>query len=131
MINAAAFMCASRLPDVVSFRIFILNPSKSDNSTTFENSVNLSNIPEEDQDFTDVFSKGKANTLALYRPYDLKINLEGGTEPPLGPIYSLSQSKLQALWKFLDKHLALGFICPTHSPFGAPVLFVKKKDRSL
>jgi hypothetical protein len=94
MINAAAFMRASRLPDAVSFRIFISNLSKSDNSTTSENLVNLFNIPEEYQDFADVFSKGKANTLAPHRPYDLKINLEGGTEPPLGPIYSLSQSEL-------------------------------------
>jgi hypothetical protein len=94
MINAAAFMHASRLPGAVSFRIFILNPSKSNNSATSENSVNLSNIPEEYQNFTDVFSKEKANTLAPHQPYDLKINLEEGTLPPLGPIYSLSQSEL-------------------------------------
>jgi hypothetical protein len=41
-----------------------LNPSKSDNSATSENLADLSNIPEKYQDFTDVFSKGKANTLA-------------------------------------------------------------------
>src|SRR6516164_11841200 len=112
MINAAAFMRASRLPGAVSFRIFISNPSKSDNSATFKNSVDLSNISEEYQDFANVFSKGKANTLVPYQPYNLKINLEEGTEPPLGPIYSLSQSELRALWKFLDEHLALGFIHP-------------------
>jgi hypothetical protein len=66
IINTAAFMHASRLPDAVSFRIFISNPSKSDNSTTSENLVDLSNIPEEYQDFADVFSKGKASILAPY-----------------------------------------------------------------
>ena len=120
-------MCASRLPGAVSFRIFILNSSNSNNSTTSKNLVDLSNIPEEYQEFTDVFSKKKANTLVLYWPYNLKINLEGGTEPFLDLIYSLSQSELQALQEFLNKHLALGFICPTYSSFsGSPIAFILK-----
>ena len=44
MINAVAFICASRLPGAISFRIFISNPSKSNNSAISENLVNLSNI---------------------------------------------------------------------------------------
>ena len=54
-------------------------------------------IPEHYHDFIDVFSKVNADTLAPHRSYDLKINLEDGTSPPLGPIYSLSVSKLQLL----------------------------------
>ena len=53
-------------------------------------------VPEVYHDFADVFSKARANTLAPHRPYDLKINLEEGTLPPLGPIYSLSVSELQS-----------------------------------
>ena len=46
-------------------------------------------------------------------------------------MYSLSPSELWTLREFLDEHLSLGFIRPTSSPHGAPVLFVKKKDGSL
>src|SRR5882672_1040571 len=48
-----------------------------------------------------------------------------------GPIYSLSQEELAALRKFIDKNLATGFIHPSRSSHGAPVLFIQKKDGSL
>jgi len=51
--------------------------------------------------------------------------------PPLGPIYSLSQEELLALRKFIDENVAMGFIRPSRSPHGAPVLFIRKKDGSL
>jgi RNase H-like domain found in reverse transcriptase/Reverse transcriptase (RNA-dependent DNA polymerase) len=89
------------------------------------------NVPEDYHNYADVFNKAQADTLALHQPYDLKISLEEGTWPPLGPIYSLSASELAALLEFIDEHLATGFIRPSHSPHGAPVLFVCKKDGSL
>ena len=52
-------------------------------------------------EFTDIFSKTRASTPALHQPYDLKIELEEGTSPPFGPIYSLSQSELKSLQEFL------------------------------
>ena len=91
----------------------------------------LSDVPEEYHDFADVFSKAKSDTLPEHHDYDLKINLEEGTSPPLGTMYSLSQVELQALRKFLDENLNSGIIRPTRSPHGAPILFIKKKDGSL
>ena len=88
-------------------------------------------LPEAYHDFTDVFSKSKAGKLADHRPYNLKITLDEGTVPPFGPIYSLSQEELVALRKFIDENLATGFIRPSHSPCGAPILFIRKKDGSL
>ena len=85
-------------------------------------------VPEVYHDFADVFSKTCANTLAPHRPYDLKINLKEGTSPPLSPIYSLSVSKLQSLREFIDEHLKIGFIPPSGLSYGAPVIFVQKKD---
>ena len=57
----------------------------------------LKNVPKEYHEFADVFSKSRADTLALHRPYDLKINLEDGQSPPPGLIYSLSTTELSAL----------------------------------
>ena len=86
-----------------------------------------SHIPKEYHDFTDVFNKAKADTLAPHWPYDLKINLEEGLAPLIGAIYPLSQSELQTLREFIDEHLQIGFIRLTTSLHGAPVLFVRKK----
>jgi Reverse transcriptase (RNA-dependent DNA polymerase) len=38
---------------------------------------------------------------------------------------------LKTFWEFIDKNLKTGFIRPSNSLFGAPVLFIKKKDGSL
>ena len=93
--------------------------------------MDLSSVPLEYHDYADVFSKSKANTLPPHRPYDLKINLEEGTSPPLGPIYSLSPAELTALHEFINEHLKSGFIHPTNSPYGALILFIKKKNGQL
>jgi len=57
----------------------------------------FTNIPEEYHEFTNVFSQGKAETLPAHHPYDLKINLEEGAEPPPERMYLLSPSELGAL----------------------------------
>ena len=81
--------------------------------------------------YTDVFSKSKAETLTPYHPYDLQIDLEKDSHPPIGTIYSLSKFEQEVLKEFIDENLTNGFICLTSSSYGAPVLFVKKKDGSL
>lgn len=89
----------------------------------------LSTIPEEYQEFfADIFSKSKVQVLAPHCPYDLKIKLEEDAKPPIGPMYSLSQSEQTALWEFIQENLNTGFICSASSPHGAPILFVRKKD---
>ena len=129
LINAVAFARACKLPGSRSFTLS-LNAIFGRASDPVE-TPDLSAIPEEYRDFSDVFSKAKADTLAQHRPYDLKIELEDGGRPPPGRVYSLSPSELKSLREFLDEHLSLGFIRPSSSPHGAPVLFVKKKDGSL
>ena len=91
----------------------------------------MTGVPPDYHKFTDVFSKTRTSAPAPHWPYDLKIELEEGTSPPFGLIYSLSQSELKSLQEFLDEHLVMDFICPSHSPGRTPVLFVCKKDGSL
>ena len=107
--------------------------AKSCSATAFSGSEesDLEGVPKLYHDFSDVFSKAKADTLAPHQEYDLKIEIDETAKAPLGPIYPLSKSKLGSLRKFIDEHLNIGFIWPSNSPFGAPVLFVKKKDGSL
>ena len=98
---------------------------------TPNNPVNLTRVPLEYHDYADIFSKRKADTLTPHRPFDLKIELEEGTEPPIGRLYSLSPSEQGSLRDFLDEHLMNGFIRQSSSPHAAPVLFIRKKDGSL
>ena len=61
----------------------------------------------------------------------MNIQLEDGLEPLFGPIYSLSPAKISALHEFINEHIKAGLITPSKSPYGAPVLFVKKKTGDL
>jgi hypothetical protein len=88
-------------------------------------------VPEQYHDYADVFSKTESKKLPPHRPYDHSIDLEEGTTPPFGPIYSLSQRELEELRTYLDENLRKGFIRTSNSPAGAPILFAKKKDGSL
>ena len=54
-----------------------------------------------------------------------------GTEPISIPPYRMAPAELRELKAQLEELLSKGFIWPSISPWGAPVLFVKKKDESL
>ena len=65
------------------------------------------------------------------REVDHKIELVAGSSPPSRPTIRLSASELDELKQQLTELLKAGFIRPSKSPFGAPILFVKKKDGSM
>jgi len=89
-------------------------------------------IPPEYADFADVFSEEKAAELPPHREgVDLKVELITGGEPPFGPIYPLSPTELAELRQYLKTNLAKGFIRPSKSPAGSPILFAKKKGGEL
>lgn len=69
--------------------------------------------------------------LLPIREVDHKIELVPGTVPPSRPPYRLNQMELIGLKLQLDELLAKGYIRPSKSPYGAPVLFVGKKDEKL
>ena len=132
IISAFAFALACHLEGSAQFSLQ-LQPKKTtlySTSTTSE-PTDLSRVSLEYHDFTDVFSKSKASQLAPHHEHDLKINSEEGTSPPLGCTYSLSTSKLEFLWTFLNEHLANGFIHPSSSAHAALVLLICKKDGTL
>ncbi|MBW0529327.1 hypothetical protein O181_069042 [Austropuccinia psidii MF-1] len=80
--------------------------------------------------YLDVFSKAKAEKLPPHLPCDNNIELEGSL-PPVGVIYSLSNQESDTLRAFLSDNVEKGFILPSFSSTGVPVLFVKKTDGGL
>jgi len=82
----------SKLEGSECFKLQTSLPEVTGQSTTTSKIlVDMSSVPEDYNDFADVFSKSEAAKLANHRPYDLKITLDKGTSPPFSPIYSLSQ----------------------------------------
>ncbi|GBG80917.1 hypothetical protein CBR_g31473 [Chara braunii] len=65
------------------------------------------------------------------RPISHEIIVEAGVVPPKGCIYRMSEEELTVLRAQLDDLLDKGWICPSSSPYGAPVLFVWKKNKDL
>ncbi|GKB31613.1 putative reverse transcriptase domain-containing protein [Tanacetum coccineum] len=64
------------------------------------------------------------------RQVEFCIDLIPGAAPMARAPYHLAPSEMKELSKKLQELLEKGFIRPSSSPWGAPVLFVKKKDRS-
>ncbi|GBG64593.1 hypothetical protein CBR_g45650 [Chara braunii] len=57
--------------------------------------------------------------------------LEAGAVPPRGCIWRMSEEELSVLEAQLDDLLEKGWIRPSSSPYDAPVLFVRKKNKDL
>ena len=79
-------------------------------------------------EYHDVFPDALPHGLPPSRDVDHRIELVPGSIPPSRPTYRQSASELAELKSQLAELIALGFIQPSKSPYGAPVLFVKKKD---
>ena len=89
-------------------------------------------VPAEYSDFADVFSLDLASELLEHTGInDHIIELVNGQQPLYGPIYSLELVELETLKVYIETNLANGFINPSKSPAGAPILFDRKSDGSL
>jgi hypothetical protein len=81
-------------------------------------------------EFIECFPDELPNELPPQRAHDHRIDLYSDARPVYKPTYRMSPSELDELKKQLEELLSHGLIRPSVSPYGAPVLFVKKKDGS-
>jgi hypothetical protein len=79
--------------------------------------------------YSDVFSE--VTGLPSDQEVEFFIELMSGTQPIHKVPYRMALTELRELKKQLQQLLDWGFIQPSVSPWGAPVLFVKKKDGSM
>ena len=79
------------------------------------------------RDFLDVFPDDLLG-LPPEREIDFPIDLVPGTTPISLPPYRMAPTELKELKAQLQELVDGGFIRPSISPWGAPMLFVKKKD---
>ncbi|GJW20262.1 putative reverse transcriptase domain-containing protein [Tanacetum coccineum] len=81
------------------------------------------------RDFPEVFSDDLSR-LPLVQEIEFQIELIPGATPVAKSPYRLAPFELEELSGQLKELQDKGFIRPSSSPWGAPVLFVKKKDGS-
>ncbi|GKA40619.1 putative reverse transcriptase domain-containing protein [Tanacetum coccineum] len=81
------------------------------------------------KDFPDVFPEDLPG-LPQTRQVEFQIDLVPGAAPVARAPYRLAPSEMKELSEQLKELSDKGFIRPSSSPWGAPVLFVKKKDGS-
>ncbi|GKB04382.1 putative reverse transcriptase domain-containing protein [Tanacetum coccineum] len=81
------------------------------------------------REFPEVFPEDLPG-LPPVRQVEFQIDLIPGATPVARAPYRLAPSEMQELSNQLQELADRGFIRPSTSPWGAPVLFVKKKDGS-
>jgi hypothetical protein len=66
--------------------------------------------------------------MPLDRDIEFVIELKHGTTPIYKTPYRMATPELAELKEHVKELLEKGFICPSSSPWGAPMIFVPKKD---
>ncbi|XP_057960665.1 uncharacterized protein LOC131152809 [Malania oleifera] len=97
--------------------------------TVSEGELRVEDIPVV-RDFPDVFPEDLPG-LPPDREVEFVIDLVPGTTPISKAPYRMAPAELKELKEQLQELLDKGFIWPSVSPWGAPVLFVRKKDGSM
>jgi hypothetical protein len=82
-------------------------------------------------EFSDVMPKKLPDDLPPRRQVDHAMEVMPGVVPPTKAPYQMSHEKLKELKVQLEELFAKGYVKPNKSPYGAPILFVHKKDGML
>ena len=80
------------------------------------------------KEYEDIFPEQLPKGRPPKRIVEFEIKTEEGATPPNKPPYRLSPKEHEELQAQIEDLLAQGHIRPSSSPYGAPVLFVPKKD---
>ncbi|GJV05997.1 putative reverse transcriptase domain-containing protein [Tanacetum coccineum] len=127
--NDAVIICGKKearntsKEDVIySFRLPVTDTEKEKSEKRLEDVPVICDFPE-------VFPDDLPG-LPPSRQIEFKIDLVPGAAPVARAPYRLAPSEMKELSEQLKELLEKGFIRPSSSPWGAPVLFVKKKDGS-
>ena len=86
-----------QLEGVECFSILTHGPIDSTTLDKLKFNPDLEGVPGIYHEFTDVFSKQKADTLPPHHDCDLKINVKEGAKLPAGSMYLLSTFELKTL----------------------------------
>jgi hypothetical protein len=87
-------------------------------------------VPQEFQEFFQMFVEELSKNVAPRRPYDHTVPIKDNKEPPFGALYGMSQKELTALKEYIVDNMTKWLIQASFSLAGAQVLFLKTGDGS-
>ncbi|CAJ2503380.1 Uu.00g107740.m01.CDS01 [Anthostomella pinea] len=95
--------------------------------------IHEARVPEEYQQYGALFSRKHDTETGLPERSrrDHSVPIQEGQHPRFFPIYGLNNTQWKELQEYIDKNLTRGYIRPSISPAGYPILFVPKKNRKL
>ena len=79
-------------------------------------------------EYSDVF---EPPGMPVERAINHRIELEPGATPPYCRRYHISAAELAEVQCQLDEYFEKGWIRPSSSPYGAPIVFIRKKTGEL
>ena len=101
-------------------------PDSSNEGETKENKKQLEEVPVV-KEFSEVFPEDFPG-IPPTRQVEFRIDFVPRAAPVAKAPYRLAPSEMKELSEQLKELSNKGFIQPSSSPWGAPILFVKKKD---
>jgi hypothetical protein len=88
-------------------------------------------VPTSLHRYANVFGEMAFDSLPEHCKWDHAIELECEPSPRFRKVYPMTLTEQTEMDAFLEEALATGCIRQSKSPIGAPVFFIKKKDRKL
>ncbi|KAK6224224.1 reverse transcriptase domain protein [Colletotrichum tabaci] len=112
-----------------------IEPMKDERFESFINDQReeerLSPIPAEYRSYKKLFAEELETGLPEHGPWDHEIPIKEGEHPKFHKLYGLNENQREELDKYIDENLRKGYIRPSTSPAGYPILFVPKKNGKL
>jgi len=91
----------------------------------------IGHVPKEYHTYEKLFQGKLDSGLPEHSQWDHEIPLKEGTQPKLHKVYALNPREREELKQYVDENLKKGYIRPSASPAGYPILFVPKKNGKL
>ena len=110
IISIVTFLHISKILGSNKFQLCFCFSNIQTNFAKLVETPDLSNIPPKYYEFTNIFSKTKAEVLIPHHSYNLQINLEEDAQLLIGPIYSLLVSEQETLKEFIEENLNIDLI---------------------
>ena len=127
----AAFLCVLReyIDDTTDAHLSMITPTTTTTSPNDSRTERISKYVNHllNDQFRAITCDGNPTFPESRGDLDHRIELIPGAKPPVGTTYRMSPKELEVLRTTLEDLLTAGFIRPSHSPYGCPILFVPKK----
>jgi reverse transcriptase-like protein/integrase-like protein/chromodomain-containing protein/aspartyl protease len=108
-----------------------INDNIETETNTSPSEDRMKNVPQEYRKYEQLFAESLETGLPEHSQWDHGIYLKEGTTPSFHKIYNLNEKQLETLRDYIDENLKKGYIRPSTSEAGYPVMFVPKKNGKL